>query len=115
MEDVGFFLYPKGHYVGQGPSGDTVIVEEIKKDQIEEEVENEIKEEKLGAENTPDLEPLKEFSEEVVDIEINNKEREVPVCPGRTTTFWKRRSETLEKEGVPHLFDNDVHGVWAMF
>ena len=50
----------------------TTIVEEIKK-----EVENEVKEEKLGAENTPDLEPLKQPSDEIVDIEINNREREV--------------------------------------
>lgn len=34
------------------------------------------KEDKLGAENTPDLSPLPEVSDQIVDIEINNKERE---------------------------------------
>lgn len=49
----------------------TVVVKET-------EVVEEVKEieEKLGAENTPDLEPLEKPSDEVVDIEINNKERE---------------------------------------
>lgn len=49
----------------------TTVVEDKVQEQLEE-----VKEEKLGAENTPDLEPLKEFSEEVVDIEVNDKERE---------------------------------------
>jgi hypothetical protein len=43
---------------------------------IKEPVE-EIKEEKLGAENTPDLAPLEKPSEDVVDLSVDNKEREV--------------------------------------
>ena len=42
----------------------------------EEKPVEEIKEEKLGAENTPDVAPLEEPSEDIVDLSVENEERE---------------------------------------
>lgn len=54
----------------------TTIVESKKELEVKA-IEAELKkEDKLGAENTPDLSPLPEVSDQIVDIEINNKERE---------------------------------------
>ena len=49
----------------------TKVYKEEEKESVEEP-----KEEKLGAENTPDVAPLEEPSEDIVDLSVDNEERE---------------------------------------